>query len=95
MLELAQNTIKIETQEKKPLGKQRTLAGCDGVGIAFFNFVICGRNIGMVKGKEKVRIVAGVQDIPNGLFSQMTDLNDKGQEQTCKKKSPELELTLL
>jgi hypothetical protein len=39
----------------------------------------------MVKSKEKVRIVAGVQDIPNGLFSQMTDLDDKCQEQTCKK----------
>ena len=28
----------------------------------------------MVKGEENTCIVAGVQDIPNGLFSHVTDL---------------------
>ena len=57
-----------EAKREKNRGNQRKkgLAGCDRTRhIAFLTFVICRRNVRMMKGEENVRIFVGVQNIAN------------------------------
>ena len=51
---------------EKKTGVKKRLAGCDWTRhIAFLTFVICRRNVRMMKGEEDVHIFAGIQNIPN------------------------------
>ena len=65
--QFARNKDKEAKRKKTGVTREKKrLAGCNSMRhIAFLTFVICRRNVRLMKGEEDVGIFAGVQDIAN------------------------------